>query len=133
MRIEGLKNGLMSLTFPVRIQPNWLENHGYPVSIFYGDILLYFPAVLRIIGISIQDAYRFLVIIVHIATAVTAYFCFHKINSFITFLNLFYYNIFILFFKYSIAILDISKYLSFLSRILFPSKERIIPKLGPIG
>ena len=80
MRIEGLKNGLMSLTFPVRIQPNWLENHGYPVSIFYGDILLYFPAVLRIIGISIQDAYRFFVIIVHIATALTAYFCFHKMT-----------------------------------------------------
>ena len=47
MRVDGLKDGLLSGTFPVRIQPNWLNGYGYATSIFYGDLFLYFPALLR--------------------------------------------------------------------------------------
>lgn len=42
LRIEGLKDGLLSGVFPVRIQPNWVNGWGYPVSIMYGDLTLFF-------------------------------------------------------------------------------------------
>ncbi len=80
-RIEGIKDGLMAGEFPVRIQPQWLNGNGYPVSVFYGDVLLYFPALLRIAGISLENSYKAFVFAVNIATAVIAYRCFSKISE----------------------------------------------------
>ena len=81
-RIEGLKDGLMSAKdFPVRIQPQWLNGHGYPVSIFYGDFWLYFPALLRIIGVSVQDSYKWFILVINLATAWISYFCFRKMSG----------------------------------------------------
>ncbi len=81
MRIEGLKAGLLSRTFPVKIQPDWLNGHGYAVSVFYGDVFLYFPAVLRIFGISVQSTYKSYVLLVNIATVFVAYYCFRKMST----------------------------------------------------
>lgn len=80
-RIEGVKNSLLNGDFPSRIQAQWLNNHGYPVSIFYGDLFLYLPAILRIVGISLQNAYKFYIICVNGATAWTAYVCFRRISN----------------------------------------------------
>lgn len=54
MRIEGLAKGLMSGQFPVKLQPGWMNGYGYPVSVMYGDLLLYLPALLRILGFTLQ-------------------------------------------------------------------------------
>lgn len=62
LRIEGIREGIQSGHFPVRIQPNWLNGYGYGVSVFYGDILLYFPAILRIFGCSVQNAFKLFVL-----------------------------------------------------------------------
>lgn len=75
-RIEGLRQGLQNGTFPVKIQPYWLGGHGYAVSVFYGDILLYIPAILRIFGVSVQAAYQFYVLFINAATVFIAYYCF---------------------------------------------------------
>ena len=56
MRIEEIAGELKNLQFPVRMQTGWLGGYGYPVSIFYGDTLLYIPAVLRLIGFPLQTA-----------------------------------------------------------------------------
>lgn len=81
MRIEGLKAGLLSKVFPVKIQPDWLNGHGYAVSVFYGDVFLYFPALLRIFGISVQSVYKLYVLLVNIATIFISYYCFSKMSS----------------------------------------------------
>lgn len=81
LRIEGLKDGLLSGAFPVRIQPNWVNGWGYPVSIMYGDISLIFPALLRIVGVPVQSAYKSFVILVNLGTAISAYYCFKKISN----------------------------------------------------
>lgn len=81
MRIEGVRAGLESGMLPVRIQPNWLGGHGYAVSVFYGDLFLYIPAILRILGMSVQSAYQFYVLLVHIATAWLAYYCFSRMTT----------------------------------------------------
>lgn len=80
-RIEGLKEGLLDGIFPVKMQSYWLHGHGYPVSIFYGDLLLYIPAVLRIFGVSIQAAYNFYVLMINAGTVFIAYYCFSKMSN----------------------------------------------------
>lgn len=78
LRIEGVKDGLLSGQFPVRIQPNWLQGHGYAVGIFYCDLFLYFPAFLRIMGMTVQGAYKFYKLSVNIATCLIAWYSFKK-------------------------------------------------------
>lgn len=81
MRIEGLKAGLLSRVFPVRIQPDWLNGHGYAASVFYGDVFLYIPAILRIFGITVQNVYKLYVLLVNIATIFISYYCFSKMST----------------------------------------------------
>lgn len=81
LRIEGLKDGLMAGAFPVRIQPNWVNGWGYPVSVMYGDLVLVFPAVLRIIGMPVQNAYKCFVFLVNIVTALSSYYCFKRVSK----------------------------------------------------
>lgn len=81
LRIEGLRDGLRSGQFPVRMQPNWLDGYGYPVSVYYGDLFLYIPAILRLIGFPVQFSYGTFIILINLASSVTAYWCCHKISQ----------------------------------------------------
>lgn len=79
LRIESLKETLLQGNqFPVRVQSNWLYDHGYAVSSFYGDLFLYFPAMLRILGFSLMSAYKMFVFAVMVATAVISYYSFKR-------------------------------------------------------
>ncbi len=80
-RIEGIKDGLISGQFPVRIQPEWMNGHGYASGIMYGDLLMYFPAILRWFGLSLTLAYNIYVIAINVATVLIAYYCFRKISG----------------------------------------------------
>ena len=77
-RIEGLKEGLLQGDFPVKIHPLWLHDNGYAVGVFYGDLLLYIPALLRIIGFSIQSSYQFYAFMITVGTVLISYFCFSR-------------------------------------------------------
>lgn len=79
MRIEGLAQGLGAGEFPVRIQPVWYDGYGYAVSVFYSDLFLYPAALLRLLGISLQDAYKVYVVLCNIATALISGYSFGKI------------------------------------------------------
>lgn len=79
MRIEGLAEGLRQGQFPVKMQPLWLNDYGYPVSIMYGDLFLYLPALLRIIGFSLQSCYKIYLAFIQIVTAVTSYVCLKEV------------------------------------------------------
>lgn len=81
MRIEGLAEGLKQGQFPVKMQPVWLNDYGYPVSILYGDLFLYVPAVLRIIGFSLQASYKIYLVMIQIITAVNTYLCCKEITE----------------------------------------------------
>lgn len=81
LRIEGIKDGILMGSIPVRIQPNWLDGNGYAASIFYGDILLYVPALLRLCGFNITEAYNIYVFLMNAATAIISYFCFKKMSG----------------------------------------------------
>ena len=74
LRIEGIAEALKNGQFPARIQTNWLKGFGYPVSIFYGDLWLYLPAVLRVLGMPLQNTYKILILSVNILTGIIMYF-----------------------------------------------------------
>ncbi len=78
LRIEGIKDGMLSGQFPVRIGPEWLQGHGYAVDIFYCDLFLYVPAFLRIMGFTVQAAYKCYKFMVNTATCLISWYSFRK-------------------------------------------------------
>lgn len=79
MRIEGLAQGMQNGQFPVKIQPVWYDDYGYAVSVFYGDLFVYLAAFLRLLGFSLQNAYKGYVICCNVATITIAGYSFRKI------------------------------------------------------
>ncbi len=79
-RLYGITKGLRTGQFPVRVQPGWSNGYGYGVSIFYGDTLLYLPAILMLLKLPLNTAYRVYVIAVNIGTVLISYFCFKRIG-----------------------------------------------------
>ena len=79
LRIEGIYQGLLQGDFPVKVHPVWANGYGYAVGIFYGDAFLYLPAFLRIMGFSIQSAYKYFAAFMNLGTVLISYFCFKKI------------------------------------------------------
>lgn len=78
LRIEGLAQGLRDHVFPVRIHPVWAKDYGYAVGVMYGDAFLYFPALLRRFGYSVQSAYKLYAAAVNLCTVIISYFTFKR-------------------------------------------------------
>lgn len=78
-RIEGIADGFFSGQIPVRIEPEWLYGRGYAAAIFYCDLLLYFPAILRLLGFTVVEAYNAYCITLTVLTAGISYGCFRRI------------------------------------------------------
>ena len=77
-RIQGIADGLAAGQFPVKVYPTLLQGQGYANGVFYGDFFLYIPAVLRLIGFSLQASYQIYVALVNLATVLISYWCFSK-------------------------------------------------------
>lgn len=80
-RIEAITEGLKAGQFPVRMSSTHDDGYGYPVSVFYGDLLLYAPALLRLIGFSVSTAYKAYIFIVNLLTSFVAFYCCRQIFS----------------------------------------------------
>ncbi len=79
--MEGVVQGLLSGQFPVRVMPNWWNEFGDGAPMFYGDIMLYFPAAVSLLGYSLQTAYKCYIVFINLLTAGIAYKCFYKISK----------------------------------------------------
>lgn len=77
-RIEGIKEGLMSGQFPVRINPTFYNGYGYANPIFYGEAFLYLPAIMRMAGFSLENCYNIYALSINILTCFGSYYCFQK-------------------------------------------------------
>ncbi len=75
LRIQSLKEGLLTGQFPVRVNPLFLNGYGYASSMFYPDLLLYIPVGLQLLGIGIEESYKMFLILVLAASFLTAYYC----------------------------------------------------------
>lgn len=78
MRIEGIRAGLASGAFPVKIYPLWLGGNGYAAGVLYPDLFLYLPALLRMLGMPVYLAYQSYIFLVNLATVCIAFWCFRR-------------------------------------------------------
>lgn len=78
-RIEGISKEIRLGNIPVRLVSSYMDGYGYPVSIYYGDLLLYIPAVLRLLGFSVTGVYKFYVLMINAGTAVLTYLCMKRV------------------------------------------------------
>lgn len=79
-RIEGIAQGLASCDFPVRIHPFQMNGYGDPVGLFYPDLFLYLPALLRLAGVPVQIASNIYGILIHIATGLLSLLAFTRLT-----------------------------------------------------
>lgn len=80
MRIQGLADGLRSGYFPVKLQPGWYNGFTYPVGVYYGQIMLYPSALLRMLGFPLGLAYKIYVVIMNLLTFGITYYSSKKIT-----------------------------------------------------
>lgn len=78
-RIEGIRTGLLAGQFPVRIHTGTLWGYGYASSLFYPELLLYFPALLRLCGVSLVTASKLYLISVNLLSGWLMYFAASRI------------------------------------------------------
>ncbi|MBR0366044.1 MAG: hypothetical protein IJH94_04510 [Clostridia bacterium] len=72
-RIEGIKDGILSGQFPVRVHPTHNSGYGYITASVYPELFLYFPALLRLLGMSPSMAYNCFLVFVNVMTAYVMY------------------------------------------------------------
>ncbi|MBR1670291.1 MAG: hypothetical protein IJ695_06280 [Butyrivibrio sp.] len=78
-RIYNIAQGLRSGQFPTYIYPEFINNYGYELGLFYPDFFLYFPAFMYFVGFRLETAYKCFLFAVNVLTAVIAYFSFRRI------------------------------------------------------
>lgn len=79
LRVDNIRDGFLSGQFPVRIDPTWLYGNGYASSVCYGELFLYFPAFLRLIGFTLQGSWMWFLFVLNASTCLISYYSFHKI------------------------------------------------------
>ena len=80
-RIEGIASVLRAGQFPARIHASTLQGYGYAAGIFYPDLFLYFPALLRCLGVSLLDSLRVFLMALNLAAAFSCYACAHRLTG----------------------------------------------------
>ena len=78
-RIEGVSRALKYGQFPVRINPIQANGYGNASSIMYPQLFIYFPAILRLLGMSLMNSYKVLIFVINIMTACCTWTMFKKI------------------------------------------------------
>lgn len=79
LRIDGVKDALLQGKFPVRIYENFFNGYGYGSPLFYPDLFLLIPAVLRILGFSASVTWKLFAILLTVLASLSTYFCFRYI------------------------------------------------------
>lgn len=75
LRIESLKEGIRIGKPFLKVNTLFFGNAGYASSMFYPDFLLYIPALLRVLGVSINASYHIFVAVCIILCYISAYLC----------------------------------------------------------
>ncbi len=80
-RIEGISENILSGRPFLPIHTELLNGYGYPNGIFYPQLFLYFPAILRASGMSLVNSYRTFVLILNFFTVMFTYISAKKMFS----------------------------------------------------
>lgn len=82
LRIEGIYHGLKNGEFPIMVNTIQSNGFGYITPVLYPQSLLYIPALFRLMGMSLLNSYKLLVLLGTIITVAVSYFSFkHMLKS----------------------------------------------------
>lgn len=81
LRTEGVKSALLAGEFPARIYTNFFNGYGYGSPLFYPDIFLLLPALLRIISVPPVITWKVFALIITIAATLSTYFSIKYISK----------------------------------------------------
>lgn len=81
LRIESLKEGILIGHPFLKVNVLFLGGAGYASSMFYPDFLLYFPALLRVFGVSINTSYHLFVAFCFVICYASTFYCTKQITK----------------------------------------------------
>ena len=81
LRIESLKEGILNGVPFTKVNLLFFGGRGYASSLFYPDLLLYFPALLRCMGVSIGASFHLFVALCILLAHLSMYFSVKAIAS----------------------------------------------------
>ena len=79
-RIVSLAIALSEGQFPVRIHSDMLNGYGYATPLFYGDAMLYVPAILYLMKIPLGMCYQIYILMNNLLTIAFSYICFKSMT-----------------------------------------------------
>ncbi|MCM1182324.1 MAG: hypothetical protein NC337_03005 [Roseburia sp.] len=77
-RIVSIAKELSYGHFPVRIHSDMLNGYGYATSLFYGDTMLYIPALLYMAKVPLGQCWQLYILINNALTIIFSYACFKE-------------------------------------------------------
>ncbi len=80
-RIAAIAAGIKGRVLPVRMYGFFANDQGYPMGIFYGDILLYPSALLHMLGVPLWKCYLIYAALIGVLTVVISYVSFVLISG----------------------------------------------------
>lgn len=78
-RIASIIDGMKVGNFNIHIQSEAFSGYGYATPLFYGQLFLYFPALLYMLGAPFYMCFNIYIMAVNFATAVVGFYSFKKI------------------------------------------------------
>lgn len=78
-RIQGLTDAIRTEKFPIRIHSSEFGYYGQAESVFYPELFIMIPALLRLGNMSLMNSYRIFELIINAATILIAYISFKNI------------------------------------------------------
>lgn len=74
LRIEGVKEALQEGIYPIAIYTNFFNGYGYGSPLFYPDIFLIFPAILRMLSVEPLVVWKVFAACITISGTLTTYY-----------------------------------------------------------
>lgn len=81
LRIESLKEGILIGKPFMKVNTLFFGGAGYASSMFYSDLLVYIPAILRALGVSIGASYHIFAAVIFALTYGSTYYCTYKMTD----------------------------------------------------
>lgn len=79
VRIENFAYSIKLGDFPTKMNSIRIDGYGYPESVYYGDLTLLFPGLLRLMNVPVVVADKIYVFAVNLFGSIIAYACFYGI------------------------------------------------------
>lgn len=80
-RIEGMAESFREGQIPQRLNPVFFEGYGYANPVFYGELFLTVPAVMRLAGFRLTTCYMAYTFLINVLTCLLSYYCFSRISG----------------------------------------------------